>query len=103
VETIMLTLILSLVACGTEGETTKEDEILALTGDAAAGATIYSSNCAGCHGDDGAGVSAPSLQGWSDDAEFLEYVLYGDGDMPAFESSLSSQDIADVLAHVKTL
>lgn len=94
------------VACG-GGDGTRSDAILALDGDATAGATVYADNCAVCHAASGLGVddggTGPNLTEaageTSEDAEFIGYILNGEGDMPSF-SDLTDQEIADVLAHI---
>lgn len=74
-----------------------------IEGDATAGEAVYADNCAVCHGDDGTGGGAyPSIVGVAAD-EIEEYVINGEGDMPAFGDTLSEQDIADVVAYVQTL
>jgi mono/diheme cytochrome c family protein len=77
------------------------DAILALTGDATAGGTVYASSCATCHSADGTGDSGPSLvdavPGYSDE-QLLGIVLEGSGSMPAI--SLADQEAADLLAYL---
>jgi mono/diheme cytochrome c family protein len=97
------------VACGGGGggETTRTDAILALDGDATAGATVFSDNCALCHAasglgvdDGGTGTNLTEAAGeTSEDAEFAGIILNGEGNMPAF-SDLTDQEIADVLAYI---
>ncbi len=72
----------------------------ALTGDAASGETVFSSNCAGCHGADGTGSSAPSIAGEDERNEIIEVVYQGEDEMPGFGDTLTSQEIADVAAYV---
>lgn len=78
-----------------------------ITGDATAGADVYASNCASCHGADGTGDEAngfPNLvEEAPDAAEIEEYVRDGAGVMPAFEGTLGDQEIADVVAYVDSL
>ncbi len=98
-------LTLTLTACGDKGDTgaDRAADILALTGDSASGETLFTSNCSGCHGADGAGSgSFPSLIGITADEENVNIVLDGDGSMPSF-SSLADQDIADIFAFIETL
>ena len=93
-----------LVACGEEGgETSRVDDILALTGDATAGATVYADNCASCHGTDATGGSGPAIAGMGETEEMAEVILEGEGDMTAFDGVISDQDIADVIAYVQSL
>lgn len=99
----MLSLLLVLFACG-GGDTTREGTILALTGDPVNGATVFAANCAACHGADGSGGSGPAIAGWDESGEeFLEYVLYGEDAMPAYDGVLTDQEIADVYAYVQGL
>jgi cytochrome c oxidase cbb3-type subunit 3 len=70
-------------------------------GEAGRGEIVYANNCQACHGTAAAGGVGPKLAGnpiLSDDERFLETVLHGRGAMPAWESVLSMQDIADVRA-----
>lgn len=85
-----------LVACAGD-----EPEIV---GNAAAGATLYSTNCVSCHGQDGtAGISdasdltveVPAL----DDAEIEDVVLNGKEAMAPFP--FDEQEMADLLAHLR--
>lgn len=73
------------------------------TGDAPEelGKALYEANCAGCHGDDATGVSAPSLLEMSDE-QFVEAVQNGKGYMPAFPD-LSDTDIGNIIAFVRSL
>lgn len=80
-------------------------DILALTGDAAAGETVFTSTAcssAACHGADGMSGSAPSLSGVvsarSDD-QVIDAVLDGKGGMPP--QNLTDQQMADVLAWLR--
>ena len=78
------------------------DAILALTGDASNGLTVYTNNCAFCHMDDGSGGTGPTLQAALDEAFVVETIYYGAGIMSAYSESLTDQEIADVAAHVAT-
>jgi mono/diheme cytochrome c family protein len=79
------------------------DAILALTGDATAGATTFGNVCAGCHGADGASGYAANLVAEipeKDDAFIVNIIINGDGGgMPA--QDLSDQEVADVLAYCR--
>ncbi|WP_139322875.1 c-type cytochrome [Deinococcus marmoris] len=89
----------------------------AAEGDAAAGTTIFASNCAGCHGAGGGGGIGANLltsdgpKGWTL-AQFTTTLREGkiptgrelSAVMPRFaDAQLSDTQIADVLAHIKTL
>ena len=92
-----------LTACS-GGETDEVAAIAALTGDSAAGQAIFDANCASCHGAMGEGGTGPAIAGESDETEeLIEYVLYGEDEMPAFGDTLEDQEIADVIAYVQSL
>jgi mono/diheme cytochrome c family protein len=83
------------------------DTILALTGKAADGKTPQQNNCGGCHGLDGKSGSAKEdtvALAKANARSFVTYVLNGapSKGMPAF-GTLTDQQIADILAYVKTL
>lgn len=105
----LLTVLLAfpLFACGDKSDTGSDrtSDILSLSGDAAAGETVYTGNCSGCHGADGAGTdSFPPLTGVVASEANINIVLDGisGSSMPAF-SSLADQDIADMFAYIETL
>lgn len=98
--------LLVFAACAGGEKDDRVTTILGLTGDTAAGETIYTTNCSGCHGADATGGSGPSLidaYATGEDEEMMDYIINGDGDMPAFGESLADQDIADVWAYVGSL
>lgn len=73
-------------------------------GDPTAGATVYTSSCAACHGADGTGavagaadltVRVPAMT----DAEIEDNVNNGGGDMAAVP--MSSDDLADLVAYLR--
>ena len=75
-------------------------------GSAEQGEVVYAHNCQACHGTGAAGGVGPALAGNSilgDENRFWETVLHGRGAMPAWESALSAQDIADVRAWLETV
>ena len=85
-------------------DTSGTDSILALTGDASAGETLYSNNCSSCHATDGSGGIGPSLidgiPGLSD-AEVAGAIRNGiEDNMPSYEASLTEQEIADLVAYL---
>jgi mono/diheme cytochrome c family protein len=77
---------------------------LKLTGDAAAGKTVFTSNCGGCHtlADAGTtGTVGPNLDDKTHEVELIvSNVTNGKGAMPPFGESLTAQQIADVAAYV---
>ena len=95
---LVLLAALALSACKENDD--RVDAILALDGDAAAGETLYGSDCAVCHATDGSGGTGPSLQGGPSDQIVVDQVINGGGSMPAFDD-YADQDIADVLAYLK--
>lgn len=69
------------------------------------GARVYNSTCATCHGDDGAGLGSASdlsevLPEMTDD-EVEEVIRDGAPGMPAFRSTLSDDEIRDVIAYIR--
>jgi mono/diheme cytochrome c family protein len=89
-------------------------------GDADAGAKLYKRYCSGCHGEDGRGGAhtfMPHIQTLTK-KDYIElvpdgylYQVIAEGGeavgknsyMPAWESTLSEQDIKDVIAHIRAL
>ena len=86
---------------------TRVDRILALDGDADAGAATFADNCARCHGDDAGGTErAPSLverAPMRDDATLLRTIIEGRSPMPAWGPELDDQTLRDVLAFLRSL
>ena len=87
---------------------------LTVHGDSSRGLSLFLRNCAGCHGMNGRGGMAPEIgnpvfqQAASD--EFIVHTIRNGRiatAMPAFQRleapALSDQDIADVLAYLRTL
>jgi|SoiMethySBSTD1v2_1073268.scaffolds.fasta_scaffold14870_7 mono/diheme cytochrome c family protein len=72
------------------------------TGNAARGAAIFATSCAGCHGADATGGVGPPLRGSGLTAvEVTAVVASGRGVMPA--GIVTGQDAADVAAHVASI
>ena len=95
---------LLLAGCGPDQATI--DAIKGLNGDATNGAKLYEANCQVCHGADGVSGTArkrvPSeMAGNADEA--IGVILTGEDEMPAFEGTLTQQQIADIRAYVLTL
>ena len=91
------------MGCDGAEDPSRTDDILALTGAAGFGETVYQTNCAACHAADGTGgvgadltVRVPA----TDDAVVVDIVLTGTTGMPAF-GNLSDQAIADLLAYLR--
>ena len=74
------------------------------SGDAEAGAEVFASNCAACHGEDGhGGAGGPDLTTMpkaQEQATAEEQVREGGGGMPPFEGQLSDEEISNVAAFV---
>ncbi len=90
-----------LAACGQHERTSG---VLELVGDPMGGRGVYETNCAECHGVDGEGVTGPDLTSHLShhgDANVVDIVLGGSGNMPSFEATLSDQDVADVLSMLR--
>jgi len=82
---------------------------LRVTGDAQRAAPIYAERCASCHGDEGQGQSALSLNNprflASASDGFLRYsIVHGrpGTPMPAFENSLSTQETDDLVVLIRS-
>ena len=93
---------LTLIGCGSE----KARAIASLEGDVVQGASLYATHCLTCHGEDGKSGSANedivhALH--HGETHIIDGILYGIDTMPAFESILSDQDIADIMAFLHTL
>lgn len=82
--------------------------------DTAAGASVFKAKCSTCHGPDGSGNTpvGKSLQTADlrssevqkkSDAELTESVSEGKGNMPAFKTILTEDEIHAVLKYVRTL
>lgn len=76
------------------------------------GAADYKAKCASCHGADGAGAMAKKMGSRdlnsadfkkTSDADVTAVVAKGKGKMPGYEGKLSKDEIAGVVAYLKTL
>jgi mono/diheme cytochrome c family protein len=73
-----------------------------------AGATIFATRCASCHGDDGGGGFGPALRGgivvqrYPDAADEAAVVSGGRGSMPSFADSLTDEQIAEVVEFTRS-
>lgn len=98
----LTSLSLTVTGCDEEGiDSERFSTVVELQGDAAAGESLYASDCAGCHGADGQGGSAPGIAGEETD-ESIEASLEGPDDMPKFDH-WSDQELADVAQFVADL
>jgi mono/diheme cytochrome c family protein len=73
-------------------------------GDPEAGAEVFATNCAACHGEDGhGGAGGPDLTTMpkaQNEPEAEDQVRHGGGGMPPFEGQLDDEEIANVAAFV---
>ena len=114
--TVLFAALLAAMACGGGGgesesgggaESSGGEDLSAyegpITGDSAAGETVFANNCAGCHPDGNAG-SGPDLHNRTDSpAEVRHVIRNGEGNMPAFnDGMLSDDDLENVLAYLQT-
>ena len=103
---LCLGFVASSVACGPETHE-RTPMVLERTGDAEAGAPLYATHCASCHAEDGTGTpqgpNLPNETNHHSDEEIVEAILSGKGTMPAFDDDLGDQDVADLLAFLRTL
>jgi len=91
----------------------------AFAGDPKRGGPMFQRYCSGCHGVDGRGggknfmphVGALTRKGYTEllEDDYLARIITDGGEaygksayMPAFKTALSPQDIADVIAYVRT-
>lgn len=105
---------------GTMSPASRAEDSPAGTGDSVSGAGIYKRYCRGCHGVDGQGdglvfmphVNNLTKKGYIDQLpdKYLRHVILNGGEsvgksayMPSFAGTLSEQQIADVIAHVRSL
>ena len=91
-----------MAACG-GGSTERTPDVLALEGVADEGAAVYEGNCADCHGADGAGPVGLAHLDDHDDAALSDQILAGSLGMPAFDDKLTDQEVADIIAFLRTL
>jgi mono/diheme cytochrome c family protein len=81
--------------------------------DSAAANATFRTKCAMCHGQDGAGsavgksMNVPDLRSpvvqKKPDAELAQVISNGKGGMPPFKSSLSEEQIHDLVTHIRSL
>lgn len=80
----------------------------AMAADALNGGKLYNQQCAGCHGNNGHAQipGVPDFQRsralMQPDAELVKKIEAGAGVMPAFRGLLTTQEILDVIAHIRT-
>lgn len=72
----------------------------------ATGQTLYARECAECHAEDGTGtVDGVALTGFHDQSDnaLLAQITEGSADMPAFAETLSTEERAAVVTHIRSL
>jgi mono/diheme cytochrome c family protein len=93
----LLALPLAVAACG------DSTGVTSLTGDATAGKALYAAHCQSCHGATGTVRANAAGEAKGDPAEAAFVILHGKEEMPAYAGTLSNQQVADLLAYLKTL
>ena len=96
-----------LAASACEGESARQDDILALDPDLDNGADVYTASCEECHATDGSAVDGSFQLAGKDirdksQEDIVETILDPPDGMLDF-SSLSDQEIADVSAYAESL
>jgi mono/diheme cytochrome c family protein len=94
-----------LAACS--GQSARVSPIQALTPDLNNGKTVYTANCASCHGSDGKGTGGSEKKNVasvaaSNKASAIDQVVSGGDGMPAYDG-LTNQQIADVIGYLASL
>ncbi len=93
------------VACDDGAAPSEEvNAVLDLTGDATVGADVFAASCGAstCHAADGSGGEGVDLREHvpeHTDAQLVEFMIHGVGEMPA--TGLTAQEEADVLAYLR--
>ena len=82
-----------LIACGEKEDKTSTEA------DLVNGESIYLTSCLTCHPSSG---DVPTLSSSLSDEELSDVITSGIGGMPP-QSSLSNQDVVDVVAYVRTI
>jgi cytochrome c6 len=107
VQVAALFLVVSFVALLFVNEPAKPAPIPA-AGTENAGASIFATRCAACHGQDGGGGFGPALRGgivvqrYPNPADQITVVTNGKGSMPSFADSLTPEQIAEVVEFTRT-
>lgn len=74
------------------------------------GASVYTANCASCHGSDGRAKTSKGKRSgatdltsnWNaDEARAIRIITNGKGEMPSFKNKLSKEEIAAVFGYIK--
>jgi mono/diheme cytochrome c family protein len=116
----LIMLAVGLLWLGAPAAHAQEDVERFADGDAAHGATLYKRYCQGCHGEDGRGGAQTFMPhiGNLTEKDYIEFIPDGflftviaeggaavgkSSMMPAWRTTLSEQDIKDVIAFVRSL
>lgn len=88
------------------GEPATQDATETSKGDATAGKSVFTDNCAGCHGVAGKGGNGgpdlTTIDNAKDLTKVVKQVKVGGGGMPSFSGQLTAKQIADVATFVTT-
>jgi len=82
---------------------------LAQAADPRNGAMLYNNHCTGCHGAQGNGMmpGMPNFQRgerlFKPDAALVQTLEHGSGVMPAFRGLMTTQEMLDVIAYLRTM
>lgn len=95
-------LLLVVVGAGTAGAQSAEDN----AAEVAAGQAVFEMSCAGCHGEDGTGVSGLGrpligIAEQGDRARHIATITDGRGGMPGFGERLSTEEISAAASYVR--
>jgi mono/diheme cytochrome c family protein len=100
---IVMLIVFILTACNTHAERPPDADRLIRRGQ-----NLYVRNCAACHQPDGMGWSTlfPRLVGnpivtLHDPEPIIDTVTYGQGSMPGFRETLTSDEIAAILSYIR--
>lgn len=107
---LLVALPLTLAACdsgGSSASAPKPDKSAENYDQLMLGRSVFSDNCAKCHGASGEGVNGPALQNGAAKQKFpdvddeITWVKNGGSLMPGFGGSLSPKEIAAVVAYTR--
>jgi mono/diheme cytochrome c family protein len=89
---VLLLMVLLAASCGSSGTTTTTavPATTAMPAGGADGAALYTANCSGCHKDLPSGNAA----------EVGAVIVAGKEDMPAFQDTLTAEEIAAIVIYV---